>query len=247
MMKRFMIMATAAIVLGSCNLDEPQTTASGAVPQSATNFLLSALAFSDKINAISQATIIDVRTAEEFATGHLAAAKNMNIDDPDFESSIKTFDKTKPVFVYCLSGGRSAAAVRIMRLEGFKDVYDLQGGLMAWRAANLPVSSGEVQAMEQGMSMQQFTQFTSSKKPVLVDFYADWCAPCKRMEPYISEMLVTMKEELTVLRINADENPQLCSTLGINSLPYLQLYKNNQVAWSNKGYISKEDLLKAIQ
>lgn len=82
--------------------------------------------------------IVDVRTPEEFAEGHIAKAVNMNVNDTDFESKIATLDKEKPVMVYCRSGVRSAKAAGILKEKGFKQVYDLDGGIIGWNEANKP-------------------------------------------------------------------------------------------------------------
>lgn len=83
--------------------------------------------------------IVDVRTPDEFAEGHITNAVNMNVNDSDFESKIATLNKEKPVMVYCKAGGRSAKAAAILRDNGFKQVYDLDGGMIGWNDANKPV------------------------------------------------------------------------------------------------------------
>lgn len=207
---------------------------------------LSASEFSEKIIELPSAAIVDVRTAEEFSKGHLLNAKNMNWNGNDFKQQVSKLDKSKPTFIYCLSGGRSAAAASQMRADGFAEVYELNGGLMKWRAANLPeVTSGTKSSVE--MSKKQFEELTNSSKLVLVDFYADWCAPCKKMKPYLDEISKDMANKVVVIRINADDNPQLCKDLKVESLPVLQLYKNKKMTWSNTGFINKEDVMKQIK
>lgn len=76
--------------------------------------------------------LIDVRTTEEFGVSHIKDAQNICVTDADFEEKIKTLDKTKPVYVYCRSGGRSARAAKILEEKGFTKVYDLQGGITSW-------------------------------------------------------------------------------------------------------------------
>jgi len=83
--------------------------------------------------------IVDVRTSAEFSEGHIANAVNMDVTSDDFESKIATLDKEKPVMVYCKSGGRSAKAASILKENGFKQVYDLDGGMIGWNDANKPV------------------------------------------------------------------------------------------------------------
>lgn len=99
---------------------------------------LSASRFSEKIKSLPDAPIIDVRTPGEFAQGHLLNALNYDWNGGNFEQQISHLDKNKPVFVYCQSGRRSASAAAKMRESGFKEVYELDGGILAWRSANLP-------------------------------------------------------------------------------------------------------------
>lgn len=96
-------------------------------------------AFADKLKAATEVTLIDVRTAEEFSEGHLAGAKNFDWNGGHYEHQVMAVDKKKPVFVYCTKGGRSASAAEKMRSMGFKEVYELEGGLDKWQSANLPV------------------------------------------------------------------------------------------------------------
>lgn len=101
---------------------------------------LTAKAFSDKIAGTPGATVLDVRTPEEFATGHIAQATNIDWRGGHFEHRVMGLDKSKPVFVYCLSGGRSSSAAKKLRSMGFKEVYELDGGLNQWQAARLPIT-----------------------------------------------------------------------------------------------------------
>jgi len=84
--------------------------------------------------------ILDVRTPDEYAQGHIANAKLMNIYDGDFNEQLKTLDANKPVYVYCRSGGRSGNAKNIMKQMGFSEVYNLRGGMMAWSGAGKAVA-----------------------------------------------------------------------------------------------------------
>ncbi len=83
--------------------------------------------------------LIDVRTPEEFAEGYISNAKNINYRSPDFKSQIISLDKSKPVLVYCKSGGRSAKSAAIFQENGFGKVYDLKGGITAWMKAGQPI------------------------------------------------------------------------------------------------------------
>lgn len=90
--------------------------------------------FQQAIQRNRQLQLVDVRTSEEFKTSHLQDAQNICVTDSDFEERVKTLDKSKPVYVYCRKGGRSARAAEILAEMGFTEVYDLQGGLTNWEA-----------------------------------------------------------------------------------------------------------------
>lgn len=79
--------------------------------------------------------LIDVRTPEEYAEGHIDGAKLINYYDKQFAEQISQLDQTKPVLVYCAVGGRSGSSAKKLVELGFPKVYDLAGGFNAWRAA----------------------------------------------------------------------------------------------------------------
>lgn len=231
----YSLLFVSATLFNSCT--------SGQTGNSKTN--LSATEFADKIKELPSAPIIDVRTPEEFSKGHLQNAKNIDWNGDDFNQQTATLDKSKPVFVYCLSGGRSSAAASQMRSEGFKEVYELNGGIMKWRGANLPETT-ENTISSAGSTKQQFDELLKSDKLVLIDFYADWCGPCKKMKPYLDEISKDMADKVVIIRINADDNQELCKELNIDALPTLQLYKNKILTWKNTGFIDKAEVVKQI-
>jgi len=202
--------------------------------------------FEGKIKELPSAPVLDVRTPDEYSKGHLVNSVNIDWKGNDFDKQIASLDKSKPVMVYCLSGARSSAAASKMEEMGFKEIYKLDGGIMKWRAANLPESNGN-KAKSAGMSGKQFDELLNSDKLVLIDFYADWCAPCKKMKPYLEEIAKDMTDKVVLVRINADDNQAICKELKIDALPVLQLYRNHKLVWNNMGLIDKEGVVKAIQ
>lgn len=203
---------------------------------------LSALEFSNKIKELPAAPILDVRSEGEFANGHVANALNYNWNGSDFENQIKNIDKSKPVMVYCLSGGRSGSAAKKMRAMGFKQVYELDGGLLQWRSAGLPETTDN-KTISAGMSVADFNKLLETDKVVLIDFYAEWCGPCKKMKPFLDEIAIEMADKVVVVRIDADQNPELAQAMGINALPILHVYKNKNLTWNNKGFIDKASIV----
>lgn len=86
-------------------------------------------------------TIIDVRTPEEFAAGHIQGAVNYNVQGPDFGNQIGALDPAGAYAVYCRSGNRSQAAVAVMSQAGITGIYELESGIVGWEQAGLPTVS----------------------------------------------------------------------------------------------------------
>lgn len=76
--------------------------------------------------------LIDVRTPLEFNSSHIDSAQNIDYRSPSFKTDIEQLDKSKPVVLYCKSGGRSAKCAKILKEAGFKKIYDLKGGVSKW-------------------------------------------------------------------------------------------------------------------
>ncbi len=234
--KLSIIIAFISLNLCNCTLGNSSTS----------NTYLSAIEFSAEIKKQKSLQLIDVRTPEEFAKGHLENAVNIDWNETDFGKLIEKFNKDTAVFIYCLSGGRSAAAADYLRNNGFKKVIELDGGIMKWRGANLPETSMDSN-QSKGMSLAEYEKLLVSEKLVLVDFYADWCGPCKKMKPFLEEIKNEYSQEVTIIRINADDNQALCKQLKIDALPVLSIYKNEQKKWHHLGFIDKVGLLAELK
>lgn len=198
--------------------------------------------FSEKIKAVENPQLLDVRTPDEFTSEHIDNAINLNWNSQDFTSKANIYDKSKPVFVYCLSGGRSKKAAAKLTELGFTKVYELEGGILKWKADGMMKKSTE----QIGMTQDDFNKLLHTDKKILVDFYAEWCAPCKKMEPYLLKMQKEMSDKVTIIRIDVDKNKTLATELQIDQLPIVVLYENHEVKWKNLGYISEQDLKKQL-
>jgi len=105
--------------------------------QSGVISLMSPKDFQKKLTELPETILIDVRTPRECQGGMLENAQRITYGADDFESKIATLDKTKPTFVYCKTGIRSARAARFLESLGFTQIYDLRGGIRAWQQAGL--------------------------------------------------------------------------------------------------------------
>lgn len=97
----------------------------------ATNEVLSLADFKAKI-ADGKVQLVDVRTPQEFAQGTIGDAVNIDYLGEAFSGEIQALDKSQPVYIFCRSGNRSGKAAKVMQELGFKEIYDLQGGYLAW-------------------------------------------------------------------------------------------------------------------
>jgi thioredoxin 1 len=207
--------------------------------------VLNPQAYKAAMNDKADEILVDVRTPEEYAEGHINGALNINWNDPAFMDEMAKLDKNKPVFVYCKSGGRSGQAAEALKGMGFKEIYDLEGGIMGWKKAGMKIET-QTEGQPQGMNMTDYHNLLNSDKLVLVDFYATWCSPCKKMAPFLEEIAEEQAGKLEIQKINTDKNTQVAQELNISALPTLLLYKSKKVVWSHTGYIGKGELLKKI-
>lgn len=222
-------LALLVFVLASCNGQTQKNSK-----------LIDPVAFKKEIAATPNAQILDVRTPEEYASEHLQNAQNVNWLNADFVANTSKYDKSKPVFVYCKSGGRSHKAAEKLAELGFTNIIELEGGILKWNAAGL---SNPAEKWI-GMTQKEYADLLNSDKKVLIDFYAEWCAPCKKMTPYLLKMQKELGDTIVIIRLDADKNKSLLSEMKISELPTLLLYENKQLKWQHSGYISESDLKK---
>lgn len=203
-------------------------------------------AFQQTIDRSGPHVLLDVRTAEEFEEGHLSDAINYDIYDSGFIAKLKALDKNKPVFVYCKGGSRSLEAARQLSKLGFPTVYDLRGGVLAWEQDGFPLA-GAAQKGTDTFGREDFNRLLSTHQRVLVDFYADWCMPCKKMEPEIIRLEKKYAGKVTVVRINVDKAAALSRELDIREIPVIATYRNGKELKRKTGYQSNQALQRLVK
>ena len=95
--------------------------------------------------------------------------------------------------------------------------------------------------------MEKFNELIQSTKPVLVDFYAEWCGPCKIMKPRILDVAERMGNNVKVVQIDVDKEKELATRFRISSVPTLIIFKNGKQQWRQSGIISALALMKLLQ
>jgi thioredoxin 1 len=92
-----------------------------------------------------------------------------------------------------------------------------------------------------------FNNLIASETPVLVDFYADWCGPCKMLAPVLKEVKAQMGDAVKIIKIDVDKNQSLAAKFQVRGVPTMVLFKNGKPLWRQSGVLPKHEIVQAIQ
>ena len=92
-----------------------------------------------------------------------------------------------------------------------------------------------------------FSEIINSDKPVLVDFFAEWCGPCKMMAPVLKQVKDEVQDNASIIKVDVDKNQHTAMTYQVNSVPTLMLFKHGKILWRQSGVLPKNELVKKIK
>jgi thioredoxin len=202
--------------------------------------------FVKKINAAADPQILDARSPEEFGLNHLKGAINIDLKDSvGYEKEFAKLNKANPVFVYSINNGRSSVVAGKLKNKGFKEVYELPGGLANWVGSGNPIETLSKKGVS--VSLESFHQIIKSGDLVLVDFGSKYCGSCRKVQPILDSLERNYTNSVKIVRIEMYDNPELVKDLKVQSLPTLILYKNGNEAWGKTGIPSYAELATEVK
>ncbi len=95
--------------------------------------------------------------------------------------------------------------------------------------------------------MSTFQDIIKGEKPTLVDFYADWCAPCKAMNPILKSVKSKMGDQIKILKINIDKNQAVANKFNVRGIPTFILFQSNEIKWRKSGLLEENALLEELK
>lgn len=192
----------------------------------------------DKGMHAANVQIFDVRTAGEYNSGHISGSLQADYtNQTEFVDRVQYLDKQKPVYIYCLSGGRSSAAAKWMRENGFKEVVEMDGGIRAWKEAGKLLEGA---GPEKQLAVGDFRE-SIQKGLVLVDVGAAWCPPCRAMEPVLQQFLEKHKD-VQLVKVDGGKDQEVMEAISAKKLPTFVFYKNGKEQWRKEGIMEAKEL-----
>ena len=197
-------------------------------------------------NLSKDITILDVRTPEEFKTGHIEGAININFYSKLFNSAVNKIDKKSSLYVYCKSGSRSEDAVNVLKRLGFRNIFNLKGGIQSWQSKGYNVSTYTLNKKNPSIDLSKILKEIRQNKSVLISFNATWCKPCLIMKPVI-ESITKEYSNIKVISVDIDADKYIMNHYKVNTLPTFIGFYKSQEYFRHSGVIEKNDLIELLK
>ncbi|MBD0823980.1 thioredoxin [Aestuariibaculum marinum] len=95
--------------------------------------------------------------------------------------------------------------------------------------------------------MSNFSEIINQDKPVLVDFFAEWCGPCKMQSPILKDVKEELQDQVSIIKIDVDKNQSIATKFQVRGVPTLMIFKNGKQLWRQSGVLQKNDLISLLQ
>lgn len=184
--------------------------------------------------------VVDLRSESVYKKNHIPGA--LSVSGNTAEVIAKETYADMPLYLYNENGEGIDELVSNLRKGGFKKVYGLKEGISAWNKQGFKVE--ELKIFENDTI--PFTKAILGSKLVMVDFNAEWCRPCKMLDPIVKKLRETRAKDAIVYSIDTDKNPDLAQQYKAESIPLLVFLKNGQEIGRSVGLISESKLNELI-
>ena len=134
---------------------------------------------------------------------------------------------------------RSSAAAKWLLDNGFKDVQNLKGGLIAWKQEGKSVEGVDARAQ---LTIDKYKELTQSADVVLVDFGAEWCPPCKQMEPVLKKIQNELPNQFTLVKVDGGTDIEVMKKMKVEAIPVFIVYKKGKEVWRKQGVVELSEL-----
>ena len=189
--------------------------------------------------------LLDVRTAREYQISHLKGALQADWSNPaQFADRLQYLDKSKPLFVYCTSGGRSGEAAKWLQNQGFVYIQNLSGGLSTWKMEGRPLEVGENKPQ---MSAETYLGLTLKAEYVIMDFGAEWCPPCKKMEPVLAQLVNESPKPFVLAKVDGGNDIEIMKANKIAGIPTFIIYKQGKEIFRKQGLVTLAEFKQQLQ
>ena len=202
-----------------------------------------------KLTKSNKGTLLDVRTKNEFKNQHIQNAGQINYYNRDFKRKLLLLSKDEDIYLYCNTGYRSRIAAEFLIKNGYTKVYNLEHGIMDWNLKNLPtITEPDAEPDKNNkLSIKKYQKLIQSDTLVFLDFYAPWCAPCRKMMPTIDSLKVEYSGRIKIKKVNADASKKLMKDLKLNGVPYLVLFQKGKLITQRYGYLERKEIVKIFE